>query len=139
MNKIYALSIRQPWAELILEGRKKMELRSWSTDYRGRLWVHTGRKSDLELERFYGFTDLFKGGYLGVADLTDVIPLTPQEWENYRTYHLDIGSFQSGYFGWLLDLPRRFRAPILGSGKLGLYYPEEEIEESLVKAYSSLD
>jgi ASCH domain-containing protein len=33
-----ALSVRQPWAELILTGRKKIELRTWTTDHRGPLW-----------------------------------------------------------------------------------------------------
>ena len=32
-----ALSIRQPWAELILQGRKTIELRTWKTCYRGLL------------------------------------------------------------------------------------------------------
>ena len=32
-----ALSIRQPWAELILQGRKTIELRTWKTSYRGLL------------------------------------------------------------------------------------------------------
>ena len=32
-----ALSIRQPWAELIMQGRKTLELRTWRTNYRGAL------------------------------------------------------------------------------------------------------
>jgi hypothetical protein len=34
---IKALTIRQPWAELILRGRKPFALRSWRTKYRGPL------------------------------------------------------------------------------------------------------
>lgn len=32
-----ALSIKEPWASLIFEGRKTIETRTWKTGYRGRL------------------------------------------------------------------------------------------------------
>jgi hypothetical protein len=32
-----ALSFRQPWAELVLQGRKTMDLRTYTTHYRGPL------------------------------------------------------------------------------------------------------
>lgn len=34
------LSIKQPWASLIVLGVKRFEIRSWSTDYRGPLLIH---------------------------------------------------------------------------------------------------
>lgn len=44
-----ALSIRQPWAWLIREGYKDVENRSWSTNYRGRFWIHaSGAEVDPE-------------------------------------------------------------------------------------------
>jgi hypothetical protein len=137
MEKTYALSIRQPWAELIINGRKKMELRSWSTTYHGLLWIHAGRKENPELEQAYGLTNLFKGGYIGSARLGKVIPLDHEEWEHYRSYHLDLGDYQAGYYGWFIDSPQRFRAPILAPGSLGLYYPDSEITELLEKSISA--
>ena len=41
-----ALSIRQPWAWLIIHGYKDVENRSWSTDYRGPVLVHAGKTLD---------------------------------------------------------------------------------------------
>jgi hypothetical protein len=38
------LSVRQPYAELIVSGRKTMERRNWNTGYRGRFVVHADRK-----------------------------------------------------------------------------------------------
>jgi hypothetical protein len=35
-----ALSIQQPFAHLILTGRKRLENRTWSTPYRDCLWIH---------------------------------------------------------------------------------------------------
>ena len=37
------LSIRQPFASLIVSGRKPCENRTWSTPYRGRLFIHASR------------------------------------------------------------------------------------------------
>ncbi|KEG07360.1 thyroid hormone receptor interactor 4 [Trypanosoma grayi] len=34
------LSMHQPWAGLLVAGVKRHEGRAWSTDYRGRLWIH---------------------------------------------------------------------------------------------------
>jgi hypothetical protein len=37
-----ALSIRQPWAWLIVNGHKDIENRTWSTKFRGRVLIHAG-------------------------------------------------------------------------------------------------
>lgn len=34
------LSIKQPWASMIVRGAKRFEVRSWKTDYRGPLLIH---------------------------------------------------------------------------------------------------
>ena len=39
-----AISVRQPWAYLILQRGKNVENRTWSTDYRGPLLIHAGRQ-----------------------------------------------------------------------------------------------
>ena len=42
----YALSIRQPWAALIVAGRKTIEVRTWSTQRRGPIWIHASKLPD---------------------------------------------------------------------------------------------
>jgi hypothetical protein len=130
----YALSIRQPWAELILSGKKTLEIRSWSTDYRGLLWVHVGLKSDPELERAFGLTNLFRGGYIGTVVLGGVIPLDEDDWVFYRSKHLDLSRYQPNHYGWFLESPLRFATPIPGPGKLGLYHPSEDVVALLKSA-----
>jgi len=41
-----ALSIRQPWAWLIVNGIKDIENRKWSTTYRGPVLIHASKKWD---------------------------------------------------------------------------------------------
>jgi len=36
-----ALSIKQPWASLIAHGIKDIENRTWRTNFRGRIYIHT--------------------------------------------------------------------------------------------------
>ena len=38
-----ALSIRQPWAWLILHGGKDIENRDWATRFRGRVLIHASK------------------------------------------------------------------------------------------------
>ena len=41
--RLPALSIRQPWAWMILNAGKDIENRSWQTDYRGRFLIHAAK------------------------------------------------------------------------------------------------
>ena len=42
------LSIKQPWAWLIVNGYKPVENRTWRCDYRGPLLIHAGKNFDYE-------------------------------------------------------------------------------------------
>jgi hypothetical protein len=46
---VKALTLHQPWAQLVAIGAKRIETRSWSTRYRGPLAIHAGaRKPAIE-------------------------------------------------------------------------------------------
>jgi len=47
-----ALSIRQPWASLIMAGIKPVENRTWKTNFRGRIWIHAGKRYDYDGEHW---------------------------------------------------------------------------------------
>lgn len=38
-----ALTLTQPWATLVAQGAKRIETRSWTTDYRGPLAIHAAK------------------------------------------------------------------------------------------------
>ena len=40
------LSLKQPFAELILQGRKTIELRRWNTNLRGDFLIHASKNPD---------------------------------------------------------------------------------------------
>src|SRR4051812_2897185 len=84
-----AISVRQPFASLILLGHKQIETRNWPTDYRGRIAVHASRQID-NLERvtayrdeirpllkaagFHSLAAMPKGCLLGTVEITDCVP-----------------------------------------------------------------
>ena len=43
---VKVLSIRQPWAWLVVSGLKDVENRTWTTDYRGVVYIHAGKTFD---------------------------------------------------------------------------------------------
>jgi hypothetical protein len=44
--KRLALSLKQPWAALLVSGRKSIEIRRWRTVFRGPLLIHAARVDD---------------------------------------------------------------------------------------------
>ena len=70
------LTIKQPWASLIIQGYKRFEFRSWQTKYRGELLIHAGKGIDKEavkrLEKYIP-EDMPLGKIIGKVKLVDCI------------------------------------------------------------------
>lgn len=68
------LSVKQPFAEFIVSGKKTIELRSWNTAFRGVFLVHAGARPDYEAcESLTIVPDsLPRGAIVGKATLYDV-------------------------------------------------------------------
>lgn len=43
------LTIKEPWATLIIDGYKKYEFRSWKTKYRGKILIHAGMSLEKDM------------------------------------------------------------------------------------------
>ena len=93
-GKMKALSIRQPYAYLILIGVKRIENRTWPTLYRGPLAIHAGarwhERPVEQIEKHFRVKvpdDLPTGGIIGVVDLVDVI-----QQSNDRSFEGPFGS-----------------------------------------------
>lgn len=135
MSEARALSIRQPWVHLILQGRKQIELRTWRTTYRGPLWLHAGKQADTEMiEQLNLDETLFRGGYVGTAQLVSIVPLDAARWHAWQSLHLG-GPYKPGYFGWVFSAPARFDEPIPAKGQLRLFQPDQEMQETLIAAW----
>ncbi len=91
-----ALSIRQPFAELIMLGKKPIEYRSWLTHIRGPVYIYAcktrGRREDYE-KNDLNTEALPHGVLLGTVELVDCL-------ENY------------GEFEWRMTKPQRLVNPL---------------------------
>jgi hypothetical protein len=126
-----ALTVRQPWAELIITGRKSIEVRKWWTDYRGPLWIHAGRTEDVELGRKFGLGQLFNGGFIGRVILTAIVQFDGERWSRWRERHLCDGPMLQTAYGWVLKDPVRLKEPLPAKGALGLFWPDDSITRAL--------
>jgi hypothetical protein len=69
---VKALSLKQPWAELILLGKKTIETRTWNTSHRGRFLIHAAAHPDLKKMQECGFAELPVGCIVGEAEIAGV-------------------------------------------------------------------
>jgi hypothetical protein len=81
----YAISIKQPWATLLVRGVKRVEVRAWPTARRGAVLIHAARVPDprpeawaLLPERLRAEAEL-AGGIIGWAVLTGCIAYQSSE------------------------------------------------------------
>lgn len=100
------LIIKQPWIDLILEGRKVWEIRGSNTKIRGRIaLIQSGTKT-----------------VVGYADLVDCIPVSQEEYPLRKDKHCidDCSVFPYKYvYAWVLRNPVRIKKPIPYEHKLG--------------------
>lgn len=113
-----ALSVKQPWAYLLVAGLKDVENRSWSTSYRGTLLIHASLRPDHGAVRLLrsgllaGRAQLDCGSLIGAVQLVDVIKTSRSDWAEKGCYH------------WLIEEPELFEEPIPMRGALGLWTPD---------------
>lgn len=137
------ISIRQPWASLIIKAGKDIENRSWATRFRGRILVHaakgmtrdehedaiafavdairadprnTGATKKVTLRELgFEFERLQRGGIIGSVEVVDCVKASESPWF-------------MGEFGFVLRDPRPLPfVPLKGS--LGIFrVPAEMVE-----------
>lgn len=120
------LTIKQPWATLIMQKDKRFEFRSWQTKYRGELLIHAGKGIDKEamrrLEKYIP-KDMPTGKILGKVKLVDCIKMSPEFKQELLKENKDIYAnsvFKENY-GWQMEEVEAFEEPIEVKGKLGLW------------------
>ena len=113
------LSLKQPWAELILQGKKKIELRKWNTKFRGEFLIHASKIPDRESMLKFNFKNLPLGFIVGKANLIDV-----KKYENSSEFlkdkNLHLADSSWGNYGFLLKNAKRIN-PIPAKGNLNFW------------------
>ena len=155
-----ALSIRQPWASLIIKGApvfksvdngngstrvefagvvfKDIENRWWATKFRGRIYVHASRKADDFIE-----TMKWLGEHIGLAPFACMLlassRYSPRGFIIGEVDLIDCVSGSKspwfvGTFGFCLANPKVYEVPIPCKGKLGFFEPDISLSFKRVEA-----
>lgn len=114
-----ALSIKQPFAELIILGKKKIELRKWNTKFRGEFFIHASKIPDEKAMKDFGFSGLPCGCIVGKAMLVDVKKYENEE-EHNKDKDLHLASSFWGNYGFILETVERIKE-IPCKGSLGFW------------------
>jgi hypothetical protein len=100
-----AISLMQPWANLVAASKKTIETRKWKTDYRGKIVICSSKKPPIS-----------PAGYaLCTAELYHIEPMKKEHEKKacIKVY--------PGAYSWFLKDIKPFRKPIPIKGKLGIY------------------
>ncbi|MFQ5573865.1 MAG: ASCH domain-containing protein, partial [Nitrosopumilaceae archaeon] len=114
----------QPFAKLIVDGKKTTELRPRNTNFRGEFLIHAAikvRKEDCKRLKINP-NKLVTGAIIGKAEIFDVIKYNSKsELRKDSKKHHASKNFQDKSYGYLLKNAKRFRIPIPYKGKLGFF------------------
>lgn len=134
MKILRAITISQPYADLIARGEKWVENRTWGCSYVGPLLIHAGKGSRyLSPEELAEFTTgkivaiARMTGCVNIAELLKRPPdrLTARECEILQHEHAE------GPYGFLLADVVKFPEPIPVSGKQGIWVLDRRIAETV--------
>jgi hypothetical protein len=118
------LSLRQPYAELVVSGRKTIELRKWNTRFRGEFLIHASKSTDRETCKLHNIdiSSLITGALVGSAILCDVkLYQSKKEFIADQSKHFAAGKYSDAKYGFLLSDAKRFDKPIPLKGQLGFF------------------
>ena len=134
-----ALSLTQPWAELVVLGEKQWETRSWRTSHRSRIAIHAAKKflgwakALTEEDPYfvtalgkYPITRVARGAIVGTVEILEMQP-TDELRDFLGRKEIAFGDYQSERWGWKLANPVRLLEPIPCRGMLGLWEVPPEI------------
>ena len=130
-----ALSVKQPWANMLITGVKTMEIRTWKVKYRGRVYIQAGKTIDRNYElidKDLRLKEFDLGMIIGYGYLVDIVELDLIQYTNAVDKHM-IPWYCKGYgypgslsvskkcYGWIFENVVEFEDPIPYMGKLGLF------------------
>lgn len=147
-----AITVWQPWSQLLVEGKKHDETRGWATNYRGPILIHAAKRMcayeilcTLNEDRHFfeeaGITfdrvrngGIAYGAIIGMANLVDckLIDETYRDFvKNLCPAEFAFGDFTVGRYAWVMQEPVLFQKPIRIGGRQGLWNYDGPLEEGI--------
>ena len=122
---IKCLTIRQPWAHLIVTPQvelppglqvKRIENRSRPINFRGRLLIHAGKSRESLNASCLSECDVTFGAILGVCEIIDCVAFGDLARTKYASF-----AHATGPWCWVLGSVKRFENPVPYVGQIALF------------------
>ena len=130
-----ALSIQQPWVDLILRRLKTIEVRYWKAlQRRGKFLIHASSNVDWKTTDLLGFDEVLElplQRIVGYAEIKDVLTLFNESRIARLTEHWVMHPFNGEPLGAILSNATAFKRPIACKGKQLFFRVPEKIQHSV--------
>ena len=130
LSGMKVLSVTMPWAWFIMRFGKDIENRTWRTNYRGRILIHSSKKPSpytteiiadiLGEDDKENWKEIYKlcGCIIGSVEMVDCV----------RNYISPWAERDIDMWHWVLKNPVLLEEPIPARGRLGLWEYKEELK-----------
>lgn len=132
------LTVRQPYASLIVDGIKDVENRSRNTNFRGRVLIHASLKPDkvnFEIDGQVSSKEIQMSAALNHAEENDLFGCIIGSVEIVGCLNLNRNGKESksewahsGKYHWILRNPIKFEHPVYVKGKLGFWNFMQDVQ-----------
>jgi hypothetical protein len=136
MEPLFALSIEQPWLEMILRGEKTLEVRMRNTRRRGRIALHAPWRIDFSAAYFFGFQEpwrLPRAGIVAVAEIVEVHELDESSSVALLRQHRQPIPLGGGSYGIELRGVQQLARLVKCPGKPGFFPLKENISRRVLE------
>jgi hypothetical protein len=134
------LTIQEPWASLLVKGKKQYETRDWQRNYRGLLAIHAGKQSVPVEDYPLGLSEILddlgisqtdlnnnKGKIIAIATLKDIHLMTDKFINEQTELERLTGFWEPGLYAWELTNIKPLSEPIAARGMPGLWEVPDNI------------
>ncbi|MDO4283091.1 MAG: ASCH domain-containing protein [Clostridia bacterium] len=124
------ISLTEPFATLIKEGKKRVETRSWKTNYRGELYIHASTtkipkmwRENQEIMGLVSDKNMNYGKIICSCELVDCIYMDKNFVENMKNNHQEYicGIYEEGRYAWILENIKIVNRSEIVKGHLGIW------------------
>lgn len=130
MDKVKVFTLKQPWAQLVVEGHKKFETRSRRTNYTGELYIHASQvmhPNEAQLCKTEPFKSVIANPYelktghiIGRVFVEECIP-TEVAVKEIDDKEFAFGDYTAGRWAWRLSKPEILVNPVHAKGNIILW------------------
>lgn len=120
---VKVLSIKEPYASLIMMNIKKIETRSFKTKYRGELYIHASLSKSNQNSELSKLISPSYGNIICKCNLVDCVLMTVEFIEKLKKENpmeYNCGQYEVGRYAWILE-DVEILEPIKAKGKLGIW------------------